>query len=329
MYSVERFLRKLKISVRNKARPEVEQVYYIDDPKNDGHWRVVEKFTMKNTFDMPKQSIVGNVEPMTYQQDTPTTHLNVIERDEIVGPLARADVPPEQTHSLAPRVYSFVGSQTFLDSIGVSVLIYLLHSSKCLHKVCVVHVVRLPSTYPYRKWVLPQHLQMMLNYHLLLPTYLKDEDLTNAYAYIQDKFAIDITNKDFKDIVHHMMMTTFRRYKGQLHTWFQEYHGEPQGRLTPYPGVSTDIWKNLCDIVFTSASYKKKTVRHKTGQMSFQRIYRDMRTYCSKDGMWGFGAEEKYNQMVEAKEGASETGSVDEATIVKNILGYMSGYIKG
>ncbi|KAG9458162.1 hypothetical protein H6P81_002670 [Aristolochia fimbriata] len=59
-------------------------------------------------------------------------------------------------------------------------------------------------------------------------------------------------------------------------------------------------------------------------------------THCSKNGVWGFGAEEKYlsisffyNQIVEAKEAAYETGSVDETKIVENILGYRSGYIKG
>ncbi|KAG9458855.1 hypothetical protein H6P81_003363 [Aristolochia fimbriata] len=35
------------------------------------------------------------------------------------------------------------------------------------------------------------------------------------------------------------------------------------------------------------------------------------------------------NQIVEAKEAAFETSSVDEAKIVENILGYRSGYIKG
>ncbi|KAG9447266.1 hypothetical protein H6P81_013394 [Aristolochia fimbriata] len=74
--------------------------------------------------------------------------------------------------------------------------------------------------------------------------------------------------------------------------------------------------------------------------MSFQRIYRDMgddkspinqfkQTHCSKNGVWGFGAEEKYNQMVEAKEAAYETYSVDEIKIVESILGYRSDYTKG
>ncbi|KAG9439887.1 hypothetical protein H6P81_020052 [Aristolochia fimbriata] len=52
-------------------------------------------------------------------------------------------------------------------------------------------------------------------------------------------------------------------------------------------------------------------------------------THSSKNGTWGFGAEEKYNQMVEVKEAAFEIGYVDEAKIVESILGYRSGYIKG
>ncbi|KAG9449800.1 hypothetical protein H6P81_009765 [Aristolochia fimbriata] len=75
-----------------------------------------------------------------------------------------------------------------------------------------------------------------------------------------------------------MMLSTFRKYRGQLHTWFQEHGGEPQGRLTPFSGLSTDVWKNLCNTIFTSSTFKgdDKSLINQFKQ-----------THCSKNGAWG------------------------------------------
>ncbi|KAG9444870.1 hypothetical protein H6P81_016210 [Aristolochia fimbriata] len=43
---------------------------------------------------------------------------------------------------------------------------------------------------------------------------------------------------------------------------------------------------------------------------------------------WGTGAEEKYDEMFNAKERASQSGEVDEERIVADVLGYRPGYIK-
>ncbi|KAG9444765.1 hypothetical protein H6P81_016105 [Aristolochia fimbriata] len=43
--------------------------------------------------------------------------------------------------------------------------------------------------------------------------------------------------------------------------------------------------------------------------------------YSDKKG-WGAGAKEKYDEMFDAKERASQSGEVDEERIVADVLGY-------
>ncbi|KAG9444541.1 hypothetical protein H6P81_015881 [Aristolochia fimbriata] len=73
--------------------------------------------------------------------------------------------------------------------------------------------------------------------------------------------------------------------------------------------------------------------------MSFQRIFAatketsrinqfNLTHYFDKKG-WGAGAKEKYDEMFNAIERASQSGEVDEERIVADVLGYRSGYIKG
>ncbi|KAG9447295.1 hypothetical protein H6P81_013423 [Aristolochia fimbriata] len=92
---------------------------------------------------------------------------------------------------------------------------------------------------------------------------LKDEDFTDANAFIQDKFDIDLAKQEHKDCIRGIMMDLYQKYRGQLHFWYKKNRDFPQGKLTPYLGVSLEDWEYQCEHVFIDEAFK----------MSFQRIF--------------------------------------------------------
>ncbi|KAG9452933.1 hypothetical protein H6P81_005837 [Aristolochia fimbriata] len=152
----------------------------------------------------------------------------------------------------------------------------------------------------------------------------KAEDFLEAYAFIQNYFAIDILRDNLcRDVVLRTMGDIFRTYRRELSAWFQQHGGDPKGRLTPFPDVNDTDWQWLCENIFATKSFQDRSaqnkvnisklkVRHTAGQKSFQRLFDEM------------------NLMLEAKEQATQQETpVNEKQIVEDVLRSRSGYIKG
>ncbi|KAG9454302.1 hypothetical protein H6P81_007206 [Aristolochia fimbriata] len=146
---------------------------------------------------------------------------------------------------------------------------------------------------------------------------IKAKDFHEAYAFIQNYFAVDILHDNLcQEVVLRTMSDIFRAYRGELSAWFKQQGGDPKGRLTPFPDVDESDWKWLCDNIFATKRFQG-TDSNPINQ--FKQIH------FSRKGAWGARAEEKY-----AKEQATQQETpLNEKKIVEDVLGSRSGYIKG
>ncbi|XP_057803358.1 uncharacterized protein LOC131018661 [Salvia miltiorrhiza] len=186
---------------------------------------------------------------------------------------------------------------------------------------------------------------------------VSEDNKAICYTRLFEWFEIeDWSDKRVQEIINAKFKSAFTRWRCTLHKLYENLLAkdvDPRD-VCPRPDLTMEKWLEACDFIedndfqrksrVNSENRKKKPFNHTSGKRTMLSHYKEMtekseielfrKTHVSKSRGGEFintVAQSKYNEMVDLKMKAAEHGkeSLAEPVIVKSVLGYRSGYIKG
>ncbi|KAB1227969.1 hypothetical protein CJ030_MR1G005024 [Morella rubra] len=311
---------------------QASQVFYLVDNLHGPTWRVVQKLSCRNAYDIPGLDPDGEVDVNiesgaaitneAYQEDDAIDlfidfrqfNLNPLRRDDVTPNVIQAseaiDRRKKRPTSASKRGRGRtrgVGLEKSLGSGSGKLSVHIpegecggVSSTAATLSTKIGMLVRGLIPISVNKWVdVPAEVK----------EYIMDRVL--------DHFDLDYTRQEDVRTVVETMMTARRTHRNRMHAYFKKFPSKEAALLKPHPDTTEEQWKELCDL-FTSEAFMKRseqnkknrsklTVNHAAGSRSFQRTRACMKNQESGKSILQSCIKELYKQRwIWTSEGARE-----------------------